>query len=77
MTKYQKRQVVKVECVIVDKEKQQKVKTYPKETESLKNILKSINTLDNIVNNYNETEDILSDEDDNIDTDNLANLDDE
>ena len=68
---------VKVECVIVDKEKQQKVKTYPKETESLKNILKSINTLENIVNNYNETEDIISDEDDNIDTDNLTNLDDE
>ena len=61
---------VKVECVIVDKEKQQKVKTYPKETESLKNVLKSINTLDN---NDNIT---FEEENDDIYT-NLTDLDDE
>lgn len=69
---------VKSECVFIEKEKQLNVKTYPKETESLRNILKSINTLDNIGDNYHETETILSDEEDtNVYTNNLDNLDDE
>ena len=56
----------------IEKEKQLNVKTYPKETESLRNILKSINTLDNIDDNYHETETILSDEEDtNVYTNNL------
>ena len=61
----------KVETVFFDKKtKSENIKTYPKETESLKNILKSINTLDNIADNYHETETILSDEEyknDNLD----------
>ena len=61
----------KVETVFLDKKtKSENMKTYPKETESLKNILKSINTLDNIADNYHETETILSDEEyknDNLD----------
>lgn len=69
---------VKTECVFVDREKQPKLKTYPKETESLRNILKSINTLDNIADNYHEPEEILSDdEDDNVYTNDLTDLDDD
>lgn len=69
---------VKTECVFVERKKQPKIKTYPKETESLRNILKSINTLDNIADNYHETETILSDEEDKkVYANNLDNLDDE
>ena len=58
----------KVETVFVDqKTKPKNIKIYPKETESLKNVLKSINTLDNIDNDNNivfeeENDDIYTDE---------------
>lgn len=58
----------KVETVFADqKAKPKNVKIYPKETESLKNVLKSINTLDNIDNDNNivfeeENDDIYTDE---------------
>lgn len=58
----------KIETVFVDqKAKPKNVKIYPKETESLKNVLKSINTLDNIGNEDNiifeeENDDIYRDE---------------
>ena len=53
----------KVETVLIEeKTKSENIKTYPKATESLKNLFKSINTLDNIADNYHETETILSDE---------------
>lgn len=65
---------VKTECILVDKDKQPKVKIYPKETENLRNILKTINTLDNIDNNHNI---IFEEENDNNYTNDLANLEDE
>ena len=62
----------KIETVFGDKKTKLNNKIYPKETESLKNVLKSINTLDNIDDNYHETETILSDEKDtNVYTNNL------
>lgn len=65
---------VKTECILVDKDKQPKVKIYPKETENLRSILKTINTLDNIDNNHNI---IFEEENDNNYTNDLANLEDE
>ncbi len=63
----------KVETVLFDK-KPKNIKIYPKETESLKNILKSINTLDNI-GNYDSI--IFEEENDEIYTNELDDLDDD
>lgn len=58
----------KIEISFVDqKAKPKNIKIYPKETESLKNVLKSINTLDNIDNDNNivfeeENDDIYTEE---------------
>ena len=60
----------KIETVFADKKTNLNNKIYPKETESLKNVLKSINTLDN---NDNIT---FEEENDDIYT-NLTDLDDE
>lgn len=61
----------KIETVFVDqKVKPKNIKIYPKETESLKNVLKSINTLDNIGNNN-----IFEEENDDIYTNELTDLD--
>ena len=60
----------KIETVFADKKTKLNNKIYPKETESLKNVLKSINTLDN---NDNIT---FEEENDDIYT-NLTDLDDE
>ena len=65
----------KVETVFVDqKVKPKNIKIYPKETESLKNVLKSINTLDNI---GNEDSIIFKEENDDIYTNELVDLDDD
>lgn len=65
----------KVETVFFDKKtKSENIKIYPKETESLKNVLKSINTLDNI---NNEDSIIYEQENDDVYTDELTDLDDE
>lgn len=63
----------KIETVFVDqKVKPKNIKIYPKETESLKNVLKSINTLDNIGNNNGI---IFEEENDDIYTNELTDLD--
>lgn len=65
----------KVETVFSDKKtKSENIKIYPKETESLKNVLKSINTLDNI---SNEDSIIFKEENDDIYTNDLTDLDDD
>lgn len=65
----------KVETVFFDKKtKSENIKIYPKETESLKNVLKSINTLDNI---GNEDSIIFKEENDDIYTNDLTDLDDD
>ena len=65
----------KVETVFFDKKtKSENIKIYPKETESLKNVLKSINTLDNI---SNDDSIIFEQENDDVYTDDLTDLDDE
>lgn len=65
----------KIETVFVDqKAKPKNVKIYPKETESLKNVLKSINTLDNI---DNDDSILFKEENDDIYTNELADLDDD
>lgn len=65
----------KVETVFSDKKtKSENIKIYPKETESLKNVLKSINTLDNI---GNEDSIIFKEENDDIYTNDLTDLDDD
>ena len=65
----------KVETVFFDKKtKSENIKIYPKETESLKNVLKSINTLDNI---GNEDSIIFKEENDDIYTNELVDLDDD
>jgi hypothetical protein len=65
----------KVETVFSDKKtKSENIKIYPKETESLKNVLKSINTLDNI---GNEDSIIFKEENDDIYTNELTDLDDD
>lgn len=65
----------KVETVFFDKKtKSENIKIYPKETESLKNVLKSINTLDNI---SNEDSIIYEQENDDVYTNDLTDLDDD
>ena len=65
----------KVETVFSDKKtKSENIKIYPKETESLKNVLKSINTLDNI---GNDDSIIFKEENDDIYTNDLTDLDDD
>lgn len=65
----------KVETVFSDKKtKSENIKIYPKETESLKNVLKSINTLDNI---GNEDSIIYEQENDDVYTNELTDLDDD
>lgn len=65
----------KVETVFFDKKtKSENIKIYPKETESLKNVLKSINTLDNI---SNEDSIIYEQENDDVYTNELTDLDDD
>ena len=65
----------KVETVFFDKKtKSENIKIYPKETESLKNVLKSINTLDNIGNDDNI---IFKEENDDVYTNDLTDLDDD
>jgi hypothetical protein len=65
----------KVETVFSDKKtKSENIKIYPKETESLKNVLKSINTLDNI---NNEDSIIFEQENDDVYTNELTDLDDD
>lgn len=65
----------KVETVFFDKKtKSENIKIYPKETESLKNVLKSINTLDNI---NNEDSIIFEQENDDVYTNDLTDLDDD
>ena len=65
----------KVETVFSDKKtKSENIKIYPKETESLKNVLKSINTLDNI---GNEDSIIFKEENDDIYTNELTDLEDD
>lgn len=65
----------KVETVFFDKKtKSENIKIYPKETESLKNVLKSINTLDNI---SNDDSIIFKEENDDIYTNDLTDLDDD
>ena len=65
----------KVETVFSDKKtKSENIKIYPKETESLKNVLKSINTLDNI---NNEDSIIFEQENDDVYTNELTDLEDD
>lgn len=65
----------KVETVFSDKKtKSENIKIYPKETESLKNVLKSINTLDNI---NNEDSIIFEQENDDVYTNDLTDLEDD
>ncbi len=65
----------KVETVFSDKKtKSENIKIYPKETESLKNVLKTINTLDNI---DNDDSIIFKEENDDIYTNELTDLEDE
>lgn len=65
----------KVETVFSDKKtKSENIKIYPKETESLKNVLKTINTLDNI---DNDDSIIFKEENDDIYTDELTDLEDD
>ena len=65
----------KIDTVFFDeKTKLKNIKIYPKETESLKNVLKSINTLDNI---GNEDSIIFKEENDDIYTNELVDLDDD
>lgn len=65
----------KVETVFFDKKtKSENIKIYPKETESLKNVLKSINTLDNI---SNEDSIIYEQENDDVYTNELTDLEDD
>lgn len=65
----------KVETVFFDKKtKSENIKIYPKETESLKNVLKSINTLDNI---NNEDSIIFEQENDDVYTNELTDLEDD
>lgn len=65
----------KIDTVFFDeKTKPKNIKIYPKETESLKNVLKSINTLDNI---GNEDSIIFKEENDDIYTNELVDLDDD
>lgn len=65
----------KIDTVFFDeKTKPKNIKIYPKETESLKNVLKSINTLDNI---GNEDSIIFKEENDDIYTNELADLEDD
>lgn len=65
----------KIDTVFFDeKTKSKNIKIYPKETESLKNVLKSINTLDNI---GNEDSIIFKEENDDIYTNELVDLDDD
>lgn len=56
-------------CFVDQKAKPKNIKVYPKETESLKNVLKSINTLDNIGNDDNI---IFEEENDDIYTEELT-----
>ena len=65
----------KVETVFSDKKtKSENIKIYPKETESLKNVLKSINTLDDI---GNEDSIIFEQENDDVYTNELTDLEDD
>jgi hypothetical protein len=65
----------KVETVFSDKKtKSENIKIYPKETESLKNVLKSINTLDNI---DNDDSILFKEENDDIYTNELVDLEDD
>ena len=65
----------KVETVFSDKKtKSENIKIYPKETEGLKNVLKSINTLDNI---NNEDSIIFEQENDDVYTNELTDLEDD
>lgn len=65
----------KIDTVFFDeKTKPKNIKIYPKETESLKNVLKSINTLDNI---GNDDSIIFKEENDDIYTNELVDLDDD
>lgn len=65
----------KVETVFSDKKtKSENIKIYPKETESLKNVLKSINTLDDI---DNDDSIIFKEENDDVYTNELTDLEDD
>ena len=65
----------KIDTVFFDeKTKLKNIKIYPKETESLKNVLKSINTLDNI---DNDDSILFKEENDDIYTNELADLEDD
>lgn len=68
---------VKVYNVFVEHDKKQKVKVYPKETESLKNILKSLHTLDNQTNDNFGDKDYNEETEDNVSSNYINNEDDD
>lgn len=66
----------KTETVLVEHIKPKHIKVYPKETESLKNVLKSLHTLEYMEDDDN-TEDFSNNNEENIYTNNLTDLDNE
>ena len=67
----------KTETVLVEHIKPKHIKVYPKETESLKNVLKSLHTLEYMEDDVDNTEDFSKDNEENIYTNNLTDLDNE